>query len=96
MHMLVDFGNGVSSMLKFTVLFCDCPTIIGMPFLQALNPDIDWVNKTVKFKNECANVTLGDENQFASLPVDETTDKDTNPVITTCATRADPVKPVHK
>ena len=60
--MLVDFGNNVGSMLKFTVLFCDCPTILGMPFLTALNPDVDWVNKSVKFSKGEKCVTLGHEN----------------------------------
>ena len=30
---LVDFGGGVGSLLRFTVLDVDCPSILGMPFL---------------------------------------------------------------
>ena len=60
--MLVDFGNNVGGMLKFTVLFCKCPTILGMPFLTALNPDVDRVNKSVKFSKGKKCVTLGHEN----------------------------------
>ncbi len=39
---LVDFGGGVSALLRFTVLDVDCPSILGMPFLERLNPLIDW------------------------------------------------------
>ncbi len=39
---LVDFGGGVSALLRFTVLDVDCPSILGMPFLERLNPGIDW------------------------------------------------------
>ena len=39
---LVDFGGGVASLLRFTVLDVECPSILGMPFLQRMNPMIDW------------------------------------------------------
>ncbi len=38
---LVDFGEGVGSLLRFTVLDVDCPSILGMPFLERMNPSID-------------------------------------------------------
>ena len=46
---LVDFGGGVSSLLRFTVLDVECPSILGMPFLERMNPAIDWPKKLVTF-----------------------------------------------
>ena len=39
---LVDFGGNIGSLLRFTVLDVDCPSILGMPFLERMNPAIDW------------------------------------------------------
>ena len=39
---MVKFSEGTTSILKFTVLDCECPTILGMPFLRKTNPEIDW------------------------------------------------------
>ena len=44
----VNFGE-VSSYLKFTVLPCECPMILGMPFLRRLNPLINWQTRTLSF-----------------------------------------------
>ncbi len=51
---LVDFGGGVCSLLRFTVLDVECPSILGMPFLERLNPSIDWSSKKVSFPREFA------------------------------------------
>ncbi len=45
----MDFGSGVSSLLRFTVLNVECPSILGMPFLERMNPSIDWSKKLVTF-----------------------------------------------
>ena len=46
----VNFGE-VSSYLKFTVLSCECPLILGMPFLRRLNPLINWQTRTLSFSS---------------------------------------------
>ncbi len=39
----------MSSLLRFTVLDVECPSILGMPFLERMNPAIDWPKKLVTF-----------------------------------------------
>ena len=34
--------------LTFCVLDCNVPCVPGIPFLQTVNPTIDWVNRSVK------------------------------------------------
>ena len=48
LHISVDFGP-VAHSLAFTVLDVDCPLILGMPFLSAVNPRIDWIARSVIF-----------------------------------------------
>jgi len=43
---LVDLGP-MKTALTFHVLQCDIPCVLGIPFLQAVNPIIDWVNRSV-------------------------------------------------
>ena len=47
---MVKLGEGTTSILKFTVLDCECPTILGMPFLRRTNPEIDWSSGKISFK----------------------------------------------
>ena len=90
--LLVQFGT-MSNLLKFTVLYCDCPTILGMPFLTAVNPDIDWVNKQVKIGCEVQDVLPKDDNQFSGLDGDVSLVTNDLPVVTKSATCPKPVKP---
>ena len=50
----VNFGE-VSSYLKFTVLDCECPQILGMPFLRRLNPLINWQTRLLSFPSASAH-----------------------------------------
>ncbi len=69
-HVLVIFGKGVSSLLRFTVLPVECPSILGMPFLRQLNPLINWKNKSVVFGGTGGTVTATN-NMFEGLQVDD-------------------------
>ena len=43
----VDLGP-IKTALTFYVLDCNIPCVLGIPFLQTVNPTIDWVNHSVK------------------------------------------------
>ena len=43
----VDLGQ-MKTALTFYVLDCNVPCVLGIPFLQTVNPTIDWVNHSVK------------------------------------------------
>ena len=46
-HCFVDLGS-MKTALTFCVLDCNLPCVLGIPFLQMVNPNIDWVNRSVK------------------------------------------------
>ena len=46
--MMLDFGS-VAHLMLFTVLECECPSILGMPFLKSVNPVIDWKSGQISF-----------------------------------------------
>ena len=46
-HCFVDLGP-MKTALTFYVLDCNVPCVLGIPFLQMVNPTIDWVNHSVK------------------------------------------------
>lgn len=50
MEVVVQLG-AYTCKLQFEVLDVDVQTILGMPFLENVNPTIDWVNKTIKVKH---------------------------------------------
>lgn len=60
--------EGLTVGIKFTVLDCACPTILGMEFLVETNPVVDWVTGSVQF-NKRAQVTScrSDDNVWALL-----------------------------
>ena len=62
----VNFGE-VSSYLKFTVLSCECPLILGMPFLRRLNPLINWQTRTLSFATAKQSRNTKTENTFSEL-----------------------------
>ena len=62
----VNFGE-VSSYLKFTVLSCECPLILGMPFLRRLNPLINWQTCTLSFSSAKQSRNIKTENAFSTL-----------------------------
>ena len=43
----VDLGP-LEIALTFYVLDCNVPCVLGLPFLQTVNPTIDWKNRTVQ------------------------------------------------
>ena len=47
LHCLVDLGP-MKTALTFYVLDCNIPCVLGLPFLQTVNPIIDWVNHSVQ------------------------------------------------
>ena len=42
----VDLGP-MKTALTFYILDCSVPCVLGLPFLQTVNPTIDWTNHTV-------------------------------------------------
>ena len=46
-YCFVDLGP-MKTALTFYVLDCNVPCVLGIPFLQTVNPTIDWVNRSVK------------------------------------------------
>ncbi len=69
---VVNF-QGVQAFLQFTVLDVQCPNILGLPFLEELNPVIDWKKKRVVFPKVVCDRQKGvvTSNMFAGLDVDE-------------------------
>ena len=66
----VNFGE-VSSYLKFTVLNCECPLILGMPFLRRLNPLINWQTRTLSFSSAMhSQNTLNSFGLLGDVPLD--------------------------
>ena len=63
--------SGISKFLKFTVLECECPAILGMDFLRSTNPVVDWVSGKVQFgkREQKPSCSYADMNVFAGLEV---------------------------
>lgn len=67
----------MKTFLKFTILDCDCPSILGMDFLRCTNPVIDWKSGSVLF-NTSVQVTscCSDANTFTGLDCENVRDGD--------------------
>ena len=47
LYCLVDLGS-MKTALTFYILNCNIPCVLGLPFLQTVNPIINWVNYSVQ------------------------------------------------
>ena len=63
----VAFGEHHGSLLRFTVLDADCPSILGMQFLRRMNPCIDWQRRTLTFAKHTSHSASACNNSFATL-----------------------------
>ncbi len=64
--------GGLEVNLRFEILSADVATILGMPFLEVCNPQINWKRKTVKIKHrgKLVNIpTLNDNCVSTHQPV---------------------------
>ncbi len=67
-HIIADVSLGeLSTQLRFEILTEDVAVILGIPFLEVANPQINWKQKTIKIKHRGhlislpTNITLTDQ-----------------------------------